>query len=59
MNYINLLQVSGAAVLVLAVVHSVTFAIGRRIGRYNVVDMAWGVGVLLSPATRIGTRPSS
>ena len=24
--------------------HSVTFAIGRRIGRYNVVDVAWGVG---------------
>jgi len=44
MNYINLLQVSGAAVLVLAVVHSVTFAIGRRIGRYNVVDVAWGLG---------------
>jgi steroid 5-alpha reductase family enzyme len=40
----NLLQVSGASVLALAVVHSVTFAIGRRIGRYNVVDVAWGVG---------------
>ena len=44
MNYLNLLQVSGASVLALAVVHSVTFAIGRRIGRYNVVDGAWGVG---------------
>jgi steroid 5-alpha reductase family enzyme len=43
-NYPNLLVVSGASVLVLAVVHSVTFAIGRRIGRYNVVDVAWGVG---------------
>jgi len=43
-NYLNLLQVSGASVLALAVVHSVTFAIGRRIGRYNVVDVAWGVG---------------
>jgi steroid 5-alpha reductase family enzyme len=44
MSPVNLLQVSGASVLALAVVHSVTFAIGRRIGRYNVVDVAWGVG---------------
>jgi len=40
----NLAQVSGGSVLALAVVHSVTFAVGRRIGRYNVVDVAWGVG---------------
>jgi steroid 5-alpha reductase family enzyme len=44
MNLTNLLLVSGASILALAVVHSVTFAIGRRIGRYNVVDVAWGVG---------------
>jgi steroid 5-alpha reductase family enzyme len=43
-NLMNLLEVSGASVLALAVVHSVTFAIGRRIGRYNVVDVAWGLG---------------
>jgi steroid 5-alpha reductase family enzyme len=43
-NLTNLLGVSGAAVLALAAVHSVTFAIGRRIGRYNVIDVAWGVG---------------
>jgi steroid 5-alpha reductase family enzyme len=43
-NLLNLLEVSGASVLALAAVHSVTFAIGRRIGRYNVVDVAWGVG---------------
>jgi steroid 5-alpha reductase family enzyme len=43
-NLANLLQVSGASVLALAVVHSITFSIGRRIGRYNVVDVAWGVG---------------
>ena len=24
--------------------HGITFLIGRRIGRYNVVDVAWGVG---------------
>jgi steroid 5-alpha reductase family enzyme len=44
MNLANLLQVSGASILALAAVHSVAFAIGRRIGRYNVVDVAWGVG---------------
>jgi steroid 5-alpha reductase family enzyme len=43
-NLTNLLAVSGASLLALVVVHSVTFAIGRRIGRYNVVDVAWGVG---------------
>jgi steroid 5-alpha reductase family enzyme len=43
-HLVNLAQVSGASVLALAVVHSVTFAIGGRIGRYNVVDVAWGVG---------------
>ena len=31
MNYLNLLQVSGASVLALTVVHSITFAIARRI----------------------------
>ncbi len=44
LNYTDLLQVSGASLAALAVVHSVTFAIGRRIGRYNVVDVAWGLG---------------
>jgi steroid 5-alpha reductase family enzyme len=44
MCYLNLLQVSGASILALALVHSVTFVIGRRIGRYNVVDVAWGLG---------------
>jgi steroid 5-alpha reductase family enzyme len=44
MDYQNLAAVSGASLAVLAVVHSVTFAIGRRIGRYNVVDVAWGIG---------------
>ena len=44
LNLTNLLQVSGASVLALVVVHSVTFAIGKRIRRYNVVDVAWGLG---------------
>src|ERR1700758_293524 len=36
--------VSGASVAALLVLHAVTFAIGRRIGRYNVVDVTWGLG---------------
>jgi steroid 5-alpha reductase family enzyme len=46
MNLTNLLQVSVTSVLALTVLHSVTFAIGRRIGRYNVVDVAWGLGFI-------------
>ena len=56
MNYLNLLQVSGASVLALAVVHSVTFAIGMRIGRYNVVDVAWGVGFVAIAAVAVAER---
>ena len=44
MHLVNLARVSGCAFLALAAVHSVTFAVGRRIGRYNVVDVAWGIG---------------
>ena len=44
MHLVNLAQVSGCAFVALAAVHSVTFAVGRRIGRYNVVDVAWGMG---------------
>jgi steroid 5-alpha reductase family enzyme len=36
--------ITGVSVLALLVVHTVTFAIGQRIGRYNVVDVAWGIG---------------
>jgi len=41
---VNILVVSVASASALLVVHSVTFLIGRRIGRYNVVDVAWGLG---------------
>lgn len=44
MSPMNLLHVSAASALALVVVHTVTFAIARRVGRYNVVDVAWGVG---------------
>jgi steroid 5-alpha reductase family enzyme len=40
----SFLVVSAASLGVLVVVHGATFVIGRRIGRYNVVDTAWGVG---------------
>ncbi|GAB7141987.1 hypothetical protein AWC22_08130 [Mycobacterium riyadhense] len=44
MNETGILVVSAASALALAVVHSVAFVIGRRLGRYNVVDVAWGIG---------------
>ena len=43
---VDLAVVSGASAVALLVVHAVTFAIGRRIGRYNVVDVAWGLGFI-------------
>ncbi len=36
--------VSGASAAALLAVFAVTFGIARRIGRYNVVDVAWGLG---------------
>lgn len=38
--------VSGASIVALTVVHAITFGIGHRIGRYNVVDVAWGLGFI-------------
>lgn len=40
----NFLLVSAASLAAVMVVFSLTFAIGRGIGRYNVVDVAWGLG---------------
>lgn len=40
----NFLLVTAASVAVLLFAHGVTFAVGRRIGRYNVVDVTWGLG---------------
>jgi steroid 5-alpha reductase family enzyme len=38
-------------------VHGITFLIGRRIGRYNVVDVAWGLGfvAVAAGAAALGT----
>jgi steroid 5-alpha reductase family enzyme len=43
---VNFATVAGASVAALLAVHAVTFGIGRRIGRYNVVDVAWGLGFI-------------
>lgn len=40
----NLALVAGAAVVAVVLVHGATFLIARRVGRYNVVDIAWGIG---------------
>jgi steroid 5-alpha reductase family enzyme len=40
----NFVVVSSASLAILVVVHGASFVIGRRIGRYNVVDVAWGLG---------------
>ena len=53
----NFVVVSAASLAILAVVHATTFLIGRRIGRYNVVDAAWGVGfvAVAAVAAAVGT----
>ena len=41
---------------------AITFLIGRRIGRYNVVDVTWGVGFVVGGGGRRGAghrRPRS
>jgi steroid 5-alpha reductase family enzyme len=43
---VDFAMVSGASAAVLLVVFAVTFGIARRIGRYNVVDVAWGLGFI-------------
>jgi len=40
----NFLVVTLASIGVLLVMQGITFAVGRRIGRYNVVDVTWGLG---------------
>src|SRR5947208_10567936 len=49
--------VSAASMAILAVVHGLTFLIGRRIGRYNVVDVTWGIGfvAVAAVAAALGT----
>ncbi len=46
MNVPCLVLVSAVSAVALVMVHAVTFGIARRIGRYNVVDAAWGLGFI-------------
>jgi steroid 5-alpha reductase family enzyme len=46
--------VSAASLAILVVVHGITFPIGRRIGRYNVVDVTWGIGFVAIAAVAAG-----
>ena len=43
----DFVAVSAASAVALVVLHTITFSIGRRIGRYNVVDVAWGLGFIV------------
>ena len=38
----SFLVVSAASLAILVLVYGITFLVGRRIGRYNVVDVTWG-----------------
>lgn len=42
----NFVAVTVGALLTVIIVHGATFFIARRIGRYNVVDIAWGIGFI-------------
>lgn len=42
----NFFTVMACSLCVVVAVHSVAFLIGHRIGRYNVVDVAWGLGFI-------------
>ncbi|MFZ2529701.1 MAG: DUF1295 domain-containing protein [Rhodococcus sp. (in: high G+C Gram-positive bacteria)] len=46
----SFLTVSLVSLAALAVLQGATFAVGHRIGRYNVVDVAWGAGFVLVAA---------
>lgn len=47
MNWSNLAVIALASAAVLALLQAATFAVGHRIGRYNVVDVSWGLGFVL------------
>jgi steroid 5-alpha reductase family enzyme len=43
----NFLIVSAASLAILVPVYGATFVVGRRIGRYNVVDVTWGTSFVV------------
>jgi steroid 5-alpha reductase family enzyme len=47
---VSFLVVSGAALAILFLTYGIAFLVGRRIGRYNVVDVTWGVGFVVVAA---------
>lgn len=47
----NFVVVTVASVAILVVLFGATFVIGRRLGRYNVVDTAWGLAFVAVAAT--------
>ena len=47
----NFVVVTVAAAVALVVLFGVTFLVGRRLGRYNVVDTAWGLAFVAVAAT--------
>ena len=53
----NLLIVSAASLAMLVLVYGASFLVGRRIGRYNVVDVTWGASfvVVAAVAAAVGT----
>jgi steroid 5-alpha reductase family enzyme len=44
---VNVVVVFVASLAILVLVYGATFLIGRRIGRYNVVDVTWGAGFVV------------
>jgi steroid 5-alpha reductase family enzyme len=53
----NFAVVTGSSLAALIIVHGTTFFVARRIGRYNVVDVAWGLGFIAvaAVAAALGT----
>jgi steroid 5-alpha reductase family enzyme len=49
-HVMNFLIVSAASLVILVLVYGASFVIGRRIGRYNVVDVTWGASFVVVAA---------
>jgi steroid 5-alpha reductase family enzyme len=47
---VNFLAVTAGSLVALILVYGATFLIGRRIGRYNVVDVTWGASFVVVAA---------
>jgi steroid 5-alpha reductase family enzyme len=44
---VNFVVVSAVSLAILVLVYGATFVVGRRIGRYNVVDVTWGASFVV------------